>query len=41
MKPLRGGCSTQKNEAQQQPLINRQIAGAYLAVGDPEITRRT
>ncbi|MCX6927914.1 MAG: tyrosine-type recombinase/integrase [Verrucomicrobia bacterium] len=30
-----------KNEAQQQPLINRQIARAYLAVGDPEITRRT
>src|SRR5512136_1309092 len=29
-----------KNEAQQQPLINRQIARAYLAVGDPEITRR-
>ena len=30
-----------KNEAQQQPLINRQIARAYLAVGDPQITRRT
>jgi hypothetical protein len=30
-----------KNEAQQQPLINRQIARAYLAVGDPEIIRRT
>jgi integrase len=30
-----------KNEAQQQPLINRQITRAYLAVGDPEITRRT
>jgi hypothetical protein len=30
-----------KNEAQQQPLINRQIARAYLAVGDPEITRCT
>jgi integrase len=30
-----------KNEAQQQPYINRQIARAYLAVGDPEITRRT
>jgi integrase len=30
-----------KNEAQHQPLINRQIARAYLAVGDPEITRRT
>ena len=30
-----------KNEAQQQPLINRQTARAYLAVGDPEITRRT
>src|ERR1051325_6938352 len=30
-----------KNEALQQPLINRQIARAYLAVGDPEITRRT
>ena len=30
-----------KNEAQQQPLINRQIARAYLAVGDPQITKRT
>jgi integrase len=30
-----------KNEAHQQPLINRQIARAYLAVGDPDITRRT
>ena len=30
-----------QNEAQQQPLINRQIARAYLAAGDPEITRRT
>ena len=30
-----------KNEAQHQPLINRQIARAYLAAGDPEITRRT
>lgn len=30
-----------KNEAHQQPLINRHIARAYLAVGDPEITRRT
>lgn len=28
------------NEANQQPLINRQIARAYLAVGDPSITRR-
>jgi integrase len=30
-----------RNEAHQQPLINRQIARAYLAVGDPQITRRT
>ena len=30
-----------QNEAHQQPLINRQIARAYLAVGDPHITRRT
>jgi len=30
-----------KNEALQQPLINRQIARSYLAVADPEITRRT
>jgi integrase len=30
-----------KNEAQQQPFINRQIARAYLAGGDPEVTRRT
>jgi hypothetical protein len=30
-----------KNEALQHPLINRQIARAYLAVGDPEITPRT
>jgi len=30
-----------KNESQQQPLINRHIARAYLAVGDPEISRRT
>lgn len=30
-----------KNEAQQQPIINRQIARAYLAVGDPEVSRRT
>jgi integrase len=30
-----------RNEAQQQPLINRQIARAYLAAGDPEITKRT
>ena len=30
-----------QNEAHQQPLINRQIARAYLAVGDPQITRRT
>ena len=30
-----------QNEAHQQPLINRQIARAYLAAGDPQITRRT
>jgi integrase len=30
-----------RNEAQQQPMINRQIARAYLAVGDPQITKRT
>ena len=30
-----------RNEAQQQPIINRQIARAYLAAGDPEITKRT
>ena len=30
-----------RNEAHQQPLINRQIARAYLAAGDPQITRRT
>jgi integrase len=30
-----------KNEAHHQPLINRQIARAYLAAGDPEIGRRT
>ena len=30
-----------KNEAQPPPLINRQIARAYLAAGDPRITRRT
>ena len=30
-----------KNEAQQQPLINCQIARACLAAGDPQITRRT
>ena len=30
-----------KNEAQQQPIINRQIARAYLAAGDPEIAKRT
>ena len=30
-----------RNEAQQQPTINRQIARAYLAAGDPEITKRT
>ncbi|MCL4176583.1 MAG: tyrosine-type recombinase/integrase [Verrucomicrobia bacterium] len=30
-----------RNEAQQQPLINRQIARAYLAASDPEIGRRT
>lgn len=30
-----------KNEAEQQPLINRQIARAYLAAGDPQITKRS
>jgi len=30
-----------RNEAQQQPIVNRQIARAYLAVGDPEISKRT
>lgn len=30
-----------KNEAEQQPIINRQIARAYLAAGDPEIVKRT
>ena len=30
-----------RNEAQQQPLINRQIARAYLVASDPEIGRRT
>ncbi|MBI1178738.1 hypothetical protein GC207_14995 [bacterium] len=30
-----------RNEAQHQPIINRQIARAYLAVGDEEICRRT
>lgn len=30
-----------KNEAQQTPLVNRHIARAYLAAGDPEISRRT
>lgn len=30
-----------KNEAHEQPLINRQIARAYLAAGDPDISRRT
>ena len=29
------------NEAQQQPIINRQIARAYLAAGDPVISKRT
>jgi len=30
-----------RNEAQQNPLINLQIARAYLAAGDPEAVRRT
>ena len=30
-----------KNEAHQQPIINLQIARAYLLVGDPEIGTRT
>jgi len=30
-----------RKESQQQPIINRQIARAYLAAGDPEISRRT
>ena len=30
-----------KNEAQQQPIINRQIARAYLAASDAEIAKRT
>jgi len=30
-----------RNEAQQEPIINRQIARAYLAASDPAITRRT
>ncbi|MCP5521867.1 MAG: tyrosine-type recombinase/integrase [Verrucomicrobiales bacterium] len=30
-----------RNEAQQQPLINRQIARAYLAASDPQIGHRT
>lgn len=30
-----------KNEAHQQPIINRQIARAYLAVSDPNINQRT
>jgi integrase len=30
-----------KNEGQQQPLINRQIARAYLSVSEPEIFKRT
>jgi integrase len=30
-----------KNEAQQNPQINRHIARAYLAAGDPEIVQRT
>ncbi len=30
-----------QNEAHQQPIINLQIARAYLAVGDPEVSRRT
>ena len=30
-----------KNEAEQQPAINLQIARAYLAAGDPAIATRT
>src|SRR4029077_172574 len=30
-----------KNEALRQPVINLQIARAYLLVGDPEVTKRT
>ena len=30
-----------RNEAQRQPIINLQIARAYLAVGDPEVAKRT
>ena len=30
-----------KNEAQQQPIINLQIARAYLQASDPEISTRT
>jgi hypothetical protein len=30
-----------RNEAQQQPIINRHIARAYLVAGDPEVTHRT
>jgi len=30
-----------RNESQQQPIINRQIARAYLAAGDAEISKRT
>jgi hypothetical protein len=30
-----------KNEAQRQPIINLQIARAYLMVGDPEAAKRS
>ena len=30
-----------KNEAPQQPIINLQIARAYLLVGDPNVATRT
>lgn len=30
-----------KNEAQRQPIINTQIARAYLTVGDPAVATRT
>lgn len=30
-----------KNEAQQQPVINLQIARAYITVGDPDASKRT
>jgi hypothetical protein len=30
-----------KNEASRQPIINMQIARAYLLVGDPEVAKRT